>query len=132
LDWFAADDRANKYRNVIIDPVGAAGSLVGELRALGVTVTEISTRQMVTGCGRFFDTVKTQQLRHIDQTPLTAAVAGAKRRALGDAWAWHRRDTTVDVSPLVAATLALFGHVSTDLRPSSEPQIVDPWGVLDA
>jgi hypothetical protein len=132
LDWFAADDRASKYKNVVIDPVGAAGSLIGELRALGVRVTEISTRQLVTGCGRFYDMVGNRQLRHIDQTPLTAAVAGAKRRSLGDAWAWHRRDTTVDVSPLVAATLALYGHVSADLQQSANPQIVDPWGVADA
>ena len=132
LDWFAADDRASKYKNLVIDPVGAAGSLIGELRALGVQVTEISTRQLVTGCGRFYDMVGTRQLRHIDQTPLTAAVAGAKRRSLGDSWAWHRRDTTVDVSPLVAATLALYGHVSADLRATADPKIVDPWGALDA
>jgi phage terminase large subunit-like protein len=132
LEWFAADDRATKYKNVVIDPVGAAGSLIGELRALGVNITEISTRQLVTGCGRFYDMVGNSQLRHIDQTPLTAAVAGAKRRSLGDAWAWHRRDTTVDVSPLVAATLALYGHVSADLRATADPKILDPWGALDA
>lgn len=131
FDWFAADDRADRYRNVIIDPVGAAGSLSGDLRRLGLNVIEIGPRQLVLGCGKFFDLTKTHELRHIDQVPLTAALAGAKRRPLGDAWAWHRRDTTVDVSPLVAATLALHGHLSTDLKPSGEPQIIDPWSIDD-
>jgi hypothetical protein len=131
FDWFAADDRADKYRNVIIDPVGAAGSLSGDLRRLGLNVIEIGPRQLVLGCGKFFDLTKTHELRHIDQVPLTAALAGAKRRPLGDAWAWHRRDTTVDVSPLVAATLALHGHLSTDLKPSGNPQIIDPWSIDD-
>jgi hypothetical protein len=56
-------------------------------------------------------------MRHIGQTPLTAALAGSKRRTLGDAWAWQRRDQSVDVSPLVAATLALdsVSRLSVDL-----------------
>jgi hypothetical protein len=40
---------------------------------------------------------------------LNDALAGARRRRLGDAWAWDRRDSTVDISPLVAATLARHG-----------------------
>lgn len=107
LDWFGAEDRVNRYGRIVIDPVSAAGSLVGDLRALGLHVDEVSTRQFVGACGKFYDLATTGGLRHIGQVPMNAAVAGAKRRPLGDAWAWHRRDTSVDVSPLVAATLAL-------------------------
>ena len=35
---------------------------------------------------------------------------GATKRPLGDAWAWSRKNSTVDISPLVAATLALWGY----------------------
>ena len=35
-----------------------------------------------------------------------AAVGGASRRTVGDGWKWSRKDSTVDVSPLVAATYA--------------------------
>ena len=38
---------------------------------------------------------------------LRDAVRGAKERPLGDAWAWSRKTSSVDISPLVAATLAL-------------------------
>lgn len=107
FDWFAAEDRIRRYERVVIDPVSAAGSLAADLRSLGLRVDEVSTRQFVGSCGKFYDLATAGQLRHIGQVPLNAAVAGAKRRPLGDAWAWHRRDSAVDVSPLVAATLAL-------------------------
>jgi hypothetical protein len=31
-----------------------------------------------------------------------------KRRS-GDAWAWSRKNSSIDISPLVAVTLALWG-----------------------
>ena len=113
LDWFAAEGRAEKYRRVIIDPVSAANSLTPELRALGLQIEEVGYRQVASACGKFYDLTIQHQLRHIDQVPLTAALAGAKRRNLGEAWAWHRRDPSVDVSPLVAATLALDAVTTT-------------------
>ena len=132
LDWFASDDRARRYGSVVIDPVSGANSLVPELRRLGLNIVEVGARQVVAGCGNFYDLAATHRLRHIDQVPLNAAVAGAKKRNLGDAWAWHRRDTSVDVSPLVAATLALHAHIAPELQPRGAPQIIDPWSVTDA
>ena len=38
---------------------------------------------------------------------LRDAIRGAKSRPLGDQWAWSRKSSSVDISPLVAATLAL-------------------------
>ena len=127
VDWFAADDRAARYKSVVIDPVSGANSLVPELRRLGLNIIEVGARQVVAGCGNFYDLATTHRLRHIDQVPLNAAIAGAKKRNLGDAWAWHRRDTSVDVSPLVAATLALHAHIAPELQPRGAPQIIDPW-----
>ena len=131
LDWFAAEDRVRTYRTIVIDPVSGANSLVSDLRNLGLQIVEVGTRQMVAGCGKFYDLATQGRLRHIDQVPLNAAVAGSKKRNLGDAWAWHRRDNSVDVSPLVAATLALQAHVAPELRPQGTPQIVDPWSLTD-
>ncbi len=39
---------------------------------------------------------------------LDEAAAGAAKRAIGDAWAWTRKSAAADISPLVAATLALW------------------------
>jgi hypothetical protein len=50
-----------------------------------------------------------QSLRHLGTPELDAAVAGAITRPLGDAWAWSRKSSSVDISPLVASTMALWG-----------------------
>jgi len=47
----------------------------------------------------------------VAQLDLAAALAGAARRPLGDgAFAWARKSTSVDISPLVAANLAAQGQ----------------------
>lgn len=129
IDWFTPE-RVREYRSITIDPVSSAGSMVGDLRRLGLTVNEISTREMATGCGKFFDLVVAGNLRHIGQVPLTAAISGAKRRKLGDAWGWHRRDTAVDVSPLVSCTLALLPIASGQFS-AGIASIIDPWSDLN-
>lgn len=40
---------------------------------------------------------------------LETAAAGATKRTVGDSWALDRRSPTVDISPLVAVSLALWG-----------------------
>ena len=127
IDFFMENDRARRYNSVVIDPVSGANSLIPDLRRLGLKIVEVGPRQVAAGCGKFYDLVMSKQLRHLDQVPLTSAIAGAKRRTLGESWAWHRRDPSVDVSPLVASTLALFAHMSPDLKAPGAPAIIDPW-----
>jgi hypothetical protein len=105
---------------VRIDRGSAAASLVPTLTEAGVEVQMIGTTEYAAACGGFYDAVMAGQVRHIDQTPLTAAVQGARKRPLLDAWAWNRKDLTTDITPLVAATLAMHGHAETvSLRPKS-------------
>lgn len=47
-------------------------------------------------------------LWHLDQAELTAAVAGATQRPIGDGWGWNRRAVTTDICPLVAVSLAVW------------------------
>ncbi|MFJ1964890.1 terminase [Streptomyces massasporeus] len=94
----------------VIDAAGPAGSLIADLEeALGVEVVQTKGRDVAAACGQFYDAVTEQTLSHLDQAPLAAALAGAQKRTLGDAWAWARRIVSVDISPLVAATLAKWG-----------------------
>ena len=59
-------------------------------------------------CGDFSDLVRQGQVVHTDDTEMTVAIDGAKTRPLGDGlWAWGRKITSADISPLVAGTLAL-------------------------
>ncbi len=94
---------------VVCDTVGPAGSLVPEAEAAGLELTCTSARDLADACGVFFDAVEDGTLRHLGQPELQASIRGAVKRSLGDAWAFSRRNSTVDISPLVAATVALWG-----------------------
>lgn len=98
----------------LLDPAAPAGSLIPELIRAGVEPVLVGQREMAQACGAFYDAVMTPEadkrtIRHLGQPELAAAVDGARRRQLADAWAWHRRDASVDIAPLVAVTLAAWG-----------------------
>lgn len=115
---------------VVVDAGSPAGSLLADLQSARVDVVLTSTRDYAQACGGFFDAVDGGFVRHRGQAELDEAVLGAQRRPLGDAWAWARKaSTSVDISPLVAVTLA---HWATRSVQVSTPMIVDPWEVADA
>jgi len=103
---------------VRLDP-RQAGGLLAELAAEGVPVVEVGGVDLGRACGALVDAATGRQVRHIGQAPLTAAVAGAGVRPLGDAWAWSRKSSRVDISPLVAVTIALAGLL--ECVPAGDP-----------
>ncbi|MFD8797216.1 terminase [Streptomyces atroolivaceus] len=105
----------------VVDEGGPAGSLIPELKdALGVEIVTPKAREIAQGCGQFYDAVAEQGLSHHDPAPLATALAGAQKRPLGDAWAWARRSVGVDISPLVAVTLAKWG-LGADVEEDVDP-----------
>lgn len=101
---------------VVCDAAGAASSLVYELEQTGVHVQTVNAREHAEGCGMLFDLVEQGRFRHRGQPELAAAIRAAKKRPLGGAWAWDRKTSVVDISPLVSVTLALWAHVSMARR----------------
>jgi phage terminase large subunit-like protein len=99
---------------VVFDPIGPVGSLLPSFAVAGVAITEISYREHAQACGLFKAMVEDRRLVHKDQPGLTAALESARKRDAGEAgaWLWNRRDDT-DISPLVAATLAVFAHAQS-------------------
>jgi len=106
---------------IVVDASGPAGSLIAPLRAalaeaeLDVEVILPSARDASAACGQLYDSVEGDDgggldVVHLGQVELTAALAGAQKRPLGDAWAWARVSDSIDISPLVAATNALWGY----------------------
>jgi hypothetical protein len=69
-----------------------------------------SAREAASACGAFADAVRNAKAVHLAQAPLDAALAGARTRPLGDAWAWARRTAAADISPLVAVTVAAWAY----------------------
>lgn len=94
---------------VFCDGVGPASSLIPELELRGVTVTTTTATELARACGLLFDEVAQRTLRHLGTKELSSAIRGAATRSLGDAWAWARRKATVNITPLMAVTLALWG-----------------------
>ncbi len=91
----------------VCDGYGPAASLVAELAEAGVLVRTINAQEHSQACGVLLDLVEEQEVRHLGSLELLQAVRGARTRPLGDSWAWSRKSSSVDISPLVAATLAL-------------------------
>jgi hypothetical protein len=104
---------------VVLDPGSPAGSLLAELQEAGIEPMLTSTRDVGQACGAFHDMVRDDRLRHLDDPRLNVALGSARKRPLGDsgAWAWHRKDTATDITPLVSATLALHGFTRTQPEP---------------
>jgi hypothetical protein len=70
----------------------------------------ITTPEYGQGCGALEDDIRNRRWRHFDQRPLNEAANGARTKALGDGlWKWSRKDSTVNIAPLVAVTLARHG-----------------------
>jgi hypothetical protein len=85
-----------------------AESKATELEDLGVATHEVDAAEFGQACDEFLDAVRDERLRHGPQPGLQAAALGGRQRARGDSLIWSRRSSAVDISPLVAATLALF------------------------
>jgi len=91
---------------VAIDPGAPAGSLVTGLSLARVPLLLCNGRQYGQACGMFYDDVAQGRLAQRGQPALDDAVIGARKRPLGEAWAWARIPEAADPAPLIAATLA--------------------------
>lgn len=96
---------------VALDPGGPAGALLAPLQSAAVPVAIAQLRDVTAAAAQFVEAAATGQIRHVPHPMLDAAVAGARRRNIGDgAWTWGRRDTDTDSSPIGAAGLARWCH----------------------
>jgi hypothetical protein len=126
---------------IVLDPKGAAGSLIGNLAAVGIKIPEDpefpergdlalpTVNEVAAGVGQYIDAARQRRLRHTGQAHLTSAVSNAKTRPLGDAVAWGRKQSDVDISPLVSATLARWGWF---VRQDIKDKVVELTGSLMA
>ncbi|MFE9936326.1 terminase [Streptomyces hirsutus] len=148
-DWVVqrARELAEKWdpRCFVIDTGSPAGSLIRDLKKglqvdpeeeadgdeepqLLAPVVEMKTRDVVQAVGQFYDAVAADRIVHLGQAPLATALAGARKRDLGDAWAWARRGVGVDITPLVAGTNARWG-LSVEIEEPEEE--VEPWAEFE-
>jgi hypothetical protein len=118
-----------------------AGSLIDDIVAAGITaptkkeekarphrghLAVMRHTDITEACGQLADAMRQGTVRHIDQTPLTAAVNGARTRRSGDAWVLDRTLSMADVSPLVAVTFARWALLTRG------PSVLDDYDVLNS
>jgi hypothetical protein len=92
----------------VCDATGPASSLLLELKERGIRVVTMNATEHGQSWGRFVDMVEQAEMVHLGSQELRDAIRGAKARPIGDgSFAWARRNSGVNIAPLVAGTLAL-------------------------
>jgi hypothetical protein len=114
------DRLSSLYQNhevaeVVCDGYGPAAAIASQLDEAGITIRRLDSADYGKACGLFVNMVGEKTLRHLGQDELSNAIKGAKPRPLVDRWAWSRTNSLVDISPLVAATLALYSAIENDV-----------------
>lgn len=104
---------------------GPAGSLISALNNLNVPLLNDSpVSDLAKGCGQFYDACIEGSLVHLEDPLLTKTLDGAVKRSLSDSWVWSRKNSSIDISPIVAITMALFGAMAF----SRSPQV---WSIQE-
>ena len=121
--WVKARTEKNRLHAVVVDEMtGLVERRRGRNYLVGtdvvVTLAAAEGRDMAVASGQFFDGVMepSPKLRHADQPQMNVALSVARKRPLAGAWAWNRKDETSDITPVVAATLALWGAQKDDVE----------------
>lgn len=125
VGWFTDPDHPDRAtRRIAVQSSGApASSLVDELLAAGLEVVEWKSTELGRATGAFYDLVRNHSLRHLEQPVLDVAAATAVTRPMGDSFVWDRRKSPTDVSPLVAATGAVWLILPKPKEPAKNPQV---------
>lgn len=111
-DWCVAKAKelTDKFGGEVAVVKGSpAASLLPALKKAKVPTREVSTAEHAASCGQLFDACTSDPLGfvHRAQPALTVALKGAVKKDNGDGlWVWSRKRSTVDISPLVAVTVA--------------------------
>ena len=124
--WFA--ERAPKYHGMRValqtkgSPVAALADIIEAVD--GVDIVSCQGADVAGWCGRMWDAVAacdeqtesdSTPVYHRPQPALDLAANIAATRPLGDgAWAWDRKKSLEDISPLVACTMALGAATSVE------------------
>lgn len=104
----------------VVDGGGPANSLITDLEMAGLKVIVAQTKDVGVACADLIDAIDQRTLRHGPQAALRQAVAGAKKRPVGDgAFAFGRKASGVEIADLQAVALAHWA--ATNHGPDMSP-----------
>lgn len=111
-----------------MDGRSQAMALKADLEADGWTVMELGPADQVEACiGLQRDVMAGDRLRHLGDAVLARALAVATTRPVGDGggWAWARKRSDGDITPLVAVTAARWALPQAEAM--TEQQFFGAW-----
>lgn len=99
-------------RVVAYDAAGPALDVADELGRAGLELAPVKAREYAAACAGFLEALiaTPAKVRYRTHPALEAAASSAGRRALGDAWAWGRRQSVGSLAALTAATVTVWGY----------------------
>jgi hypothetical protein len=110
-----ARKRGIEVVHLVAGTAGGASAFRPALEEAGLEVHELSSSELGRGCAQWYDLAIGGNLLHHNQDTLNDALGAARLKDNGEgAWVWSRRRSTDDITPLMAATAALQGHLAGD------------------
>jgi phage terminase large subunit-like protein len=99
-------------RAIGFDAAGPAIDVADVVKRAGLEAEGIGARDYAAACSGFLEALMASPpaLRIRPHEALDVAASAAARRSVADAWAWGRRQSAVSISPLTAATVALWAY----------------------
>jgi hypothetical protein len=138
-DWMPAElvRLGGKYRRPIgYDAVGAQIGVAESTQALARTqrtrppkLDPVNLAGMRVACSALLRDITRGRVRHFDQPGLSNAVRVAAKRFVSDTgWVWSLKQSRGDITPLVAATLALRIYDQTPHRAARSGMVIGRSG----
>jgi hypothetical protein len=116
VEWVIPRLREIKSRQrvaaIVIDPIGPGSELITACEKepdLAQVLETCQLRDVAQAHAQFLRAIEDRTLCHSGQPDLRHAIAAAVQRDVGDGMhAWARKNTSQDISPLCAATMAVW------------------------
>jgi hypothetical protein len=103
-------ERKKRFKGIAVQKTGApASGMVEDLKLMGLPVVEWGPgTEVAGGTGLFYDLICEERLVHRPSPVLDRAASSGIKRDVVDGWVFDRRNSPVDVSPLIACAGAVW------------------------
>jgi len=111
-DWIIPwlTERKKKFAAIAVQEIGAPASmLIDEMREAHLPVTAWGPgREVQAGSALFYDGIVDHTIFHRPAPLLDSAATSGSARHAGDSWIFDRRNSPVDVAPIIACAAAVW------------------------